>query len=152
MKTKSKRFLNLATLCLALLGTTLLMGCPVKAEVVQSGPQSVDQESGHRDSRKSQQEEVGGNYDEELQKHQEEAYKAGWDAGFLAGKNAEQPNVKRENIPPSKYDYAYYDGEKFDGEYKDGYQGGHKAGWDGEHPFQAALNWLWDVVSGLLGL
>ncbi|MEY1913124.1 hypothetical protein AB7826_03220 [Streptococcus pyogenes] len=34
MKTKSKRFLNLATLCLALLGTTLLMGRPVKAEVV----------------------------------------------------------------------------------------------------------------------
>ncbi|HFG8857326.1 TPA: hypothetical protein ACGI6T_000409 [Streptococcus pyogenes] len=32
MKTKSKRFLNLATLCLALLGTTLLMTCPVKAE------------------------------------------------------------------------------------------------------------------------
>lgn len=33
MKTKkSKRFLNLATLCLALLGTTLLMGRPVKAE------------------------------------------------------------------------------------------------------------------------
>ncbi|HGK8122455.1 TPA: hypothetical protein ACJ7B5_001070, partial [Streptococcus pyogenes] len=34
MKTKSKRFLNLATLCLALLGTTLLMTRPVKAEVV----------------------------------------------------------------------------------------------------------------------
>ncbi|HHD3551683.1 TPA: hypothetical protein ACNZNV_000201 [Streptococcus pyogenes] len=32
MKTKSKRFLKLATLCLALLGTTLLMGRPVKAE------------------------------------------------------------------------------------------------------------------------
>ncbi|VHD88871.1 Uncharacterised protein [Streptococcus pyogenes] len=32
MKTKSKRFLNLATLCLALLGTTLLMAQPVKAE------------------------------------------------------------------------------------------------------------------------
>ncbi|HHJ0088361.1 TPA: hypothetical protein ACQD5C_000223 [Streptococcus pyogenes] len=32
MKTKSKRFLNLVTLCLALLGTTLLMGRPVKAE------------------------------------------------------------------------------------------------------------------------
>ncbi|HEP1518130.1 TPA: hypothetical protein VB513_001415, partial [Streptococcus pyogenes] len=32
MKTKSKRFLNLATLCLALLGTTLLMARPVKAE------------------------------------------------------------------------------------------------------------------------
>ncbi|MFQ8307439.1 hypothetical protein [Streptococcus pyogenes] len=32
MKTKSKRFLNLATLCLALLGTTLLMEQPVKAE------------------------------------------------------------------------------------------------------------------------
>lgn len=34
MKTKSKRFLNLATLCLALLGTTLLMTRPVKAEVI----------------------------------------------------------------------------------------------------------------------
>ncbi|VGU84682.1 hypothetical protein [Streptococcus pyogenes] len=32
MKTKSKRFSNLATLCLALLGTTLLMARPVKAE------------------------------------------------------------------------------------------------------------------------
>ncbi|HFZ7440732.1 TPA: hypothetical protein ACIO4N_001662, partial [Streptococcus pyogenes] len=31
MKTKSKRFLNLAPLCLALLGTTLLMAQPVKA-------------------------------------------------------------------------------------------------------------------------
>ncbi len=36
MKTKSKRFLNLATLCLALLGTTLLMARPVKAEVVMT--------------------------------------------------------------------------------------------------------------------
>ncbi|HEP4577285.1 TPA: hypothetical protein VCT85_001539, partial [Streptococcus pyogenes] len=36
MKTKSKRFLNLATLCLALLGTTLLMGQPIKAEAVVS--------------------------------------------------------------------------------------------------------------------
>ncbi|HFP6020988.1 TPA: hypothetical protein ACHJEL_000846 [Streptococcus pyogenes] len=35
MKTKSKRFLNLATLCLALLGTTLLMGEPVKAEATR---------------------------------------------------------------------------------------------------------------------
>ncbi|HEP6115142.1 TPA: hypothetical protein VLM34_000742 [Streptococcus pyogenes] len=34
MKTKSKRFVNLATLCLALLGTTLLMEQPVRAEVV----------------------------------------------------------------------------------------------------------------------
>ncbi|HEP1546765.1 TPA: hypothetical protein VMJ50_000647 [Streptococcus pyogenes] len=32
MKTKSKRFLKLATLCLALLSTTLLMTQPVKAE------------------------------------------------------------------------------------------------------------------------
>lgn len=36
MKTRSKRFLSLATLCLALplLGTTLLTTQPVKAEVV----------------------------------------------------------------------------------------------------------------------
>ncbi|MGS7227693.1 hypothetical protein ACEN46_00975 [Streptococcus pyogenes] len=37
MKTKSKRFLNLATLCLALLGTTLLMGRPVNADTVKQG-------------------------------------------------------------------------------------------------------------------
>ncbi|ACI60683.1 hypothetical protein JavanS529_0001 [Streptococcus satellite phage Javan529] len=42
MKTKSKRFLNLATLCLALLGTTLLMGHPVKAEAVYTHPQSSE--------------------------------------------------------------------------------------------------------------
>ncbi|HER4531690.1 TPA: hypothetical protein VKN04_000084 [Streptococcus pyogenes NGAS751] len=32
MKTRSKRFVNLATLCLALLGTTLLTTQPVKAD------------------------------------------------------------------------------------------------------------------------
>ncbi|HEP2964787.1 TPA: hypothetical protein VCJ38_000813 [Streptococcus pyogenes] len=32
MKTRPKRFLNLATLSLALLGTTLLMAQPVKAD------------------------------------------------------------------------------------------------------------------------
>ncbi|HEP1338636.1 TPA: hypothetical protein VB390_000510 [Streptococcus pyogenes] len=51
MKTKSKRFLNLATLSLALLGTTLLMGRPVKAEVVltrgtqQSGENAEDSDA-----------------------------------------------------------------------------------------------------------
>ncbi|VGV69589.1 Uncharacterised protein [Streptococcus pyogenes] len=155
MKTKSKRFLKLAPLCLALLSTTLLTTQPVKAEGVLRDPQPVTQDSGQRGSRQSQQEGVGSGYsdnDEELQKHQEEAYQAGWDAGLLAGKGAEQPNVERENIPSSKYDYADYDGEKFDVEYKDGYQAGHKEGWGEEHPFQAALNWLWDIVSGLFGL
>ncbi|EPA2134656.1 hypothetical protein [Streptococcus pyogenes] len=36
MKTKSKRFLKLATLCLALLSTTLLMTQPVKAETSET--------------------------------------------------------------------------------------------------------------------
>ncbi|VGV91824.1 hypothetical protein [Streptococcus pyogenes] len=156
MKTRSKRFLNLATLCLALLGTTLLTTQPVKAEGVLRDPQPVTQDSGQHDSRGSQQEGVGGSYSdngEERQKRKDEAYQAGWDAGFLAGKDAEQPNVERENIPSSKYDYTYYfDGERFDVEYKDGYQAGHKEGWGEEHPFQAALNWLWDIVSGLFGL
>ncbi|HEW9998924.1 TPA: hypothetical protein VHD11_000192 [Streptococcus pyogenes] len=151
MKTKSKRFLNLATLCLALLGTTLLMAHPVKAEGVPSDPQSVTQDSGQRDSSKDQQEGVEGSYwnnDEELRKRQEEAYQAGWDAGRLAGKDAEQPNVEIGNIPPSKkYDYTY-----FDGDYRDGYQGGHRQGWDEGHPVQATLIWLWGLVSELLGL
>ncbi|HGM9000959.1 TPA: hypothetical protein ACKQOX_000459 [Streptococcus pyogenes] len=46
MKTKSKRFLNLATLCLALLGTTLLMARPVKAEVSRSeGAERTEQQN-----------------------------------------------------------------------------------------------------------
>ncbi|VGV37246.1 hypothetical protein [Streptococcus pyogenes] len=40
MKTKSKRFLKLATLCLALLSTILLMTQPVKAEISRVSPTS----------------------------------------------------------------------------------------------------------------
>ncbi|VGV69485.1 hypothetical protein [Streptococcus pyogenes] len=142
MKTRSKRFLNLATLCLALLGTALLMAHPVKAEVVLSDPQPVTQDSGQHDSRGSQQEGVGGSYSDNGEERRKQAYQAGWDAGLLAGKGAEQPNVERENIPPSAYDNTY-----FDVEYKDGYQGGHRKGWDEGHPVQATLNWLWNIVS-----
>ncbi|VHM54101.1 Uncharacterised protein [Streptococcus pyogenes] len=147
MKTKSKRFLNLATLCLALLSTTLLTTQPVKAEGVLRDPQPVNQDSGQRGSRESQQEGVGSSYSDNGEERQKQAYQAGWDAGLLAGKGAEQPNVEIENIPPSAYDNTY-----FDGDYKDGYQGGHRKGWDEGHPFQAALNWLWGLVSELLGL
>lgn len=50
MKTKSKRFLNLATLCLALLGTTLLMARPVKAEVVMTQSPAGDSQVSEKNS------------------------------------------------------------------------------------------------------
>ncbi|HEP6531799.1 TPA: hypothetical protein VC886_001539 [Streptococcus pyogenes] len=60
MKTKkSKRFLNLATLCLALLGTTLLMAQPANAEEVSPniGVEGTSQYYG----------EMQGEYDEEAE-------------------------------------------------------------------------------------
>ncbi|HHJ8023374.1 TPA: hypothetical protein ACQNH0_001674, partial [Streptococcus pyogenes] len=71
MKTKSKRFVNIATLCLALLGTTLLMEQPVKAY-------------GRQDESALQQ----TDYDQEVDR--------GYREGYLAGSRPDAPkNPKR---------------------------------------------------------
>ncbi|HHD5969239.1 TPA: hypothetical protein ACNY5E_000646 [Streptococcus pyogenes] len=82
MKTKSKRFLNLATLCLALLGTTLLMGRPVKAEVV-----SRDNSTEQTDIMKRRYMDSTGISEKELeQKYGEDRFQ-----GFLEGRREARP-------------------------------------------------------------
>ncbi|HES4240269.1 TPA: hypothetical protein VON29_001545 [Streptococcus pyogenes] len=64
MKTKSKRFLKLATLCLALLSTTLLMTQPVKAEASKVSPTSgFDKARERGDSDGYQSGLTGGDFD-----------------------------------------------------------------------------------------
>ncbi|QCK24825.1 Uncharacterised protein [Streptococcus pyogenes] len=106
MKTKSKRFLNLATLCLALLGTTLLMARPVKA----SGGNELSSRSGQA---------ITYNYEEEFEK--------GKKAGYLAGKRPGAPGDPAED--PEKDPKYKPDSENYNDGYTDGYENGYSMGW-----------------------
>ncbi|VGQ41084.1 Uncharacterised protein [Streptococcus pyogenes] len=125
MKTKSKRFLNLATLCLALLGTALLMGRPVKAEVTHSDQTHITEQS------------TKISYDDSHEKGIEDGYKE--------GKNATSETLNRQDIVVP---------EGFDPEgYRDGYEGGFSKGFNEvNHPILTAiegfLSWLWGLFTG----
>ncbi|HER2581188.1 TPA: hypothetical protein VJY08_000501 [Streptococcus pyogenes] len=105
MKTKSKRFLNLATLCLALLGTTLLMEQPVKADGRQDKPvlQRVD-------------------YDQEVDR--------GFREGYLAGSQPDAPKDPKKTLeydpdsddPTNGYNDGYGSG------YSEGWRKTHENG------------------------
>ncbi|HES1181704.1 TPA: hypothetical protein VNV54_001018 [Streptococcus pyogenes] len=137
MKTKSKRFLNLATLFLALLGTTLLMAQPVKAEVTErsqvSRPVSVDTVT--------QSDEVESENDR-WKKDRD----FGSQRGLEDGKTSYGPNISRDDIllPP---------GIQNPDDYKDGYQEGYSQGWHQEHPLLGVIfdvfGSIWNVMSGL---
>lgn len=124
MKTKSKRFLNLATLCLALLSATLLMAQPVKA----------------RDNQSQQQEHISNNNVEDSQKNDSD-YDQGYKEGYKDGQKEgapEDPDKEEDefkNKPPR---------------YGDGYYSGYYRGWDvTNRPFQTLLKdiylWLWET-------
>ncbi|HFX5461455.1 TPA: hypothetical protein ACIE0U_000472 [Streptococcus pyogenes] len=102
MKTKSKRFLNLATLCLALLGTTLLMGRPVKAEISKVSPTS--QASGFDKAREKGDSDgyqfglSGGDFDSEkievpddIESEYRPDYKDAYEGGYERGRRAANP-------------------------------------------------------------
>ncbi|HHJ7644147.1 TPA: hypothetical protein ACQM9V_000164, partial [Streptococcus pyogenes] len=108
MKTRSKRFLNLAPLCLALLGTTLLMGQPVKAQTsLVRGTSEIDRVR---------------NYHED--------YKEGFEAGEKAGARTDAPEspVKTDRFDPDSTDPT-------DG-YSDGYFNGYSEAWYKHHDHQ----------------
>ncbi|VHA85014.1 hypothetical protein [Streptococcus pyogenes] len=147
MKTKSKRFLNLATLCLALLGTTLLMARPVKAsetygedvELRDSGEIST-QDS---DIRERYLKNVG--MSEEDLKKDSHKYDRGRLDGYVQGYKDGQKSTLRtpENSSP-------YDGPE-EGDYKtgynDGYGSGYGDGWEEEHPIQSFLSYVWGMIT-----
>ncbi|VGV80424.1 Uncharacterised protein [Streptococcus pyogenes] len=152
MKTKSKRFLNLATLCLALLGTTLLMGRPVKAEakrIENEESSQFTQQGGaweHRNPFGSSGEGWGKTV---------ESYDKGYDAGYLDGyKNGREGGQRPENPTPDSTPYDGVDGNDktfYKSGYSDGYGLGYEYGFNDHHPIQATLLWLWGMVSGFFG-
>ncbi|AND04406.1 hypothetical protein [Streptococcus pyogenes] len=132
MKTKSKRFLNLAALCLALLGTTLLVGRPVKAEARQETVQSI--ETGSKNEEVSQSSETSGN------NLYEDARKKGYEKGYEAGK---RPGAPKEPDDDSSINNPY------DG-FSDGYIAGYSAGWHETHLVESTIDSIFEWFLGVL--
>ncbi|HFK6039753.1 hypothetical protein AXK21_01840 [Streptococcus pyogenes] len=98
MKTKSKRFLNLATLCLALLGTTLLMAHPVKAEMMQKSDYMAQFWAGD-----------SGEYPADLEARYK-GYVDGYKKGLEGHDVPTRPNIQVPRDVPSSNDTEYKDG------------------------------------------
>ncbi|HEQ4590217.1 TPA: hypothetical protein VM006_000884 [Streptococcus pyogenes] len=120
MKTKSKCFLNLATLCLALLSTTLLMTQPVKADAVTTDVSTI---SGNGEGEGSE----------------KKWWYRGYNDGYKAGEKSEnREGLNRDNFNSFPEDLPSGDTEN-QGEYMDGYGGGYEAGWREGHRLEALL-------------
>ncbi|HEQ9125480.1 Uncharacterised protein [Streptococcus pyogenes] len=100
MKTKSKRFLNLATLCLALLGTTLLTTQPAEAEVILYRP---DWTSRGSDSQAKSQAK-----DDPYQRGREEGHRAGLEAAKKGGNSTISPGDVPEPYGPDEHKNSLY--------------------------------------------
>ncbi|VGT85493.1 hypothetical membrane associated protein [Streptococcus pyogenes] len=168
MKTKSKRFLNLATLCLTLLGTTLLTTQPVKAEGVQYSLESgVSTDSSEQSSSTGQtgenaeevQQQTTGNEDtlnedtikeeymalfgldddKDLQDHLQEPENEGYYKGYVDGYRKGFKGEKRID----RGDIKVPENIKCKDEYKDGHEGGFEAGRSKTYPVTAFLEEVW---------
>ncbi|VHF36699.1 hypothetical protein [Streptococcus pyogenes] len=130
MKTRSKRFLNLATLCLALLGTTLLMGRPVKAEAAPTDAlTSTISDNGEGEG----------------------SEKYWWHRGYKDGcKEGEKSNTRKELDRYTFKDFpAGIPDDDNKVEYMDGYDGGYEAGWRKGHPVEAFLEDVWGFLTSI---
>ncbi|HER3473290.1 TPA: hypothetical protein ACQNTQ_000575 [Streptococcus pyogenes] len=140
MKTKSKRFVNLATLCLALLGTTLLMGRPVKAEAIPTTRevQQSDESTEDSDIREQYMTTFGLT---DLNGHQDrfKGYLDGYKEG-LQGSN--RPGRGDIRVPDG------FTGER-DSDYRDGYEQGFGEGKHKGHPIEAFLEEVWNFLTGI---
>ncbi|HER7749287.1 TPA: hypothetical protein VO477_000604 [Streptococcus pyogenes] len=156
MKTRSKRFLNLATLCLALLGITLLMARPVKAEFVPTHQQSGEssrlmndpgEDSSSEESTDSNRQSLNR---ESEQDDEAEAQDAGWQKGLEAGKNSSiwKPALEFDEVPQPDVEYSDYVLQQ----YKEGYMAGYAYGWGETHELGLAvlsvLQWVWGSIFG----
>ncbi|HEP1432178.1 TPA: hypothetical protein VB452_001302 [Streptococcus pyogenes] len=146
MKTKSKRFLNLATLCLALLGTALLMGHPVKAET-EIGVQSISRDT-DTDQKDIIKERYAGQMGVSPDVLEQPDYKnrfEGYYKGYNDGLNGlERPERDKIEVP-SEYN------DDHGGEYKDGYQGGFEEGRREARPIAAFFEAVWQVLTDIFG-
>ncbi|QCK33377.1 hypothetical protein ETT68_01965 [Streptococcus pyogenes] len=116
MKTKkSKRFLNLATLCLALLGTTLLTTQPVKAN------SDTRESHGRLDQRG----------EDPYEKGRRDGYSEGREAGLMKDAQPEPPSdtPKPKNNPYEKKE----DRQSYQAGHKSMYNHGYFSGWHATH-------------------
>ncbi|HFD5518101.1 TPA: hypothetical protein ACF44E_001485 [Streptococcus pyogenes] len=154
MKTKkSKRFLNLATLCLALLGTTLLMGRPVKAE----GSVVSDNSSGSTSSLvdDSERDKIGRQYEAgdltlPYNKGRYDGYIDGYEDGKKQGALHPDPTGDHLNKLPKTIPYKFNDRSQkmnYEGGYSDSYPAGYYNGWADNNKIQATLEWLRGEIS-----
>ncbi|HEP1289712.1 TPA: hypothetical protein VJW12_000086 [Streptococcus pyogenes] len=147
MKTKSKRFLNLATLCLALLGTTLLMARPVKAEFTKVTESVTKVTEGEEQSGGDSSEQLGNSNLED--DPQEYGNRLGIDAGRKA--SSFDPTISYEEIPDPERDDWKSNDQKLT-EYKEGYMAGYSEGWYETHKLESAilgiLEWIWQSIFG----
>ncbi|VHD43043.1 FliH/SctL family protein [Streptococcus pyogenes] len=118
MKTKSKRFLNLATLCLALLGTTLLMAHPVQAEVISKRDYMTRFGLGDL-------EDDSANYPSNLEARYK-GYLEGYKKGLEGDDIPERPKIQvPKDVQPSDH-----------GDYRDGYEEGFGEGQHKRDPLE----------------
>ncbi|HER2321060.1 TPA: hypothetical protein ACISRQ_000498 [Streptococcus pyogenes] len=150
MKTKSKRFLNLATLCLALLGTTLLMARPVKAEVTAVTTEGVQRQTAENEDtidedtiRKEYMAFFGLSDSDSLDG---DARYKGYVDGYRKGFSGEN-RTDRSAIEDPYYTALSYE----DGEYRDGYEQGFEKGRHEAHPVTAFLEDLWGFLTDIFG-
>ncbi|HHD5094575.1 hypothetical protein ACOD6R_05360 [Streptococcus pyogenes] len=141
MKTRSKRFLNLATLCLALLGTTLLMVQPVKASTEEAQSYTAYQEGDESFTEVS-----SGDLEAEEDGMSPER-RRGFSEGFNAGQKGTSSSINRDNIALPTDKESKWDKTFGDTDYKDGYEEGYRKGWQEGHPIAATLEWLWQVIT-----
>ncbi|HER2993666.1 TPA: hypothetical protein VJ362_000684 [Streptococcus pyogenes] len=143
MKTKSKRFLNLATLCLALLGTTLLMARPVKAEVIPVTETEGVQKQQTEDTFKKEYMDRFGL--DRLEGSDLTRYR-GYSDGYEKGLNGENRPERNEIQVPDDVRSLNEDSDYSD--YRDGYEDGFGEGRHKGSPIQALLE---DILEGVWG-
>ncbi|MZX80888.1 hypothetical protein EB818_01975 [Streptococcus pyogenes] len=136
MKTRSKRFLNLATLCLALLGTTLLMAHPVKAEITLAEGESTSHQTAQPTSPGKL---LLGSESGENSTYNYDFWRGlGYKDGYEKGEESDSPGIGDINVPDYVSDKQAY---------KDGYKGGHEAGWRDTHPIASLLDMAWHLLT-----
>ncbi|HGN5146060.1 TPA: hypothetical protein ACKSNQ_000501 [Streptococcus pyogenes] len=151
MKTKSKRFLNLATLCLALLGTTLLMGRPVNAEIVATeGVQqqtTENEDTISEDTIRKEYMALFGLDDSDLQDHlrEDKGYYKGYYKGYVDGYREGFKGEERTGRDAIKAP----GGIENEDDYRDGYEGGFEAGRRKTYPVTAFLEQVWGILTSI---
>ncbi|MEN4375038.1 hypothetical protein R2579_03230 [Streptococcus pyogenes] len=138
MKTKSKRFLNLATLCLALLGTTLLMTQPVKAEITLAKGESTSHQTAQptSPSKLFLGSESGGNstYNYDFW------HGLGYRDGYEKGEESDSPDISDIDVPDYVSDKEAY---------KEGYKKGFEEGRREARPIEAFIEQVWEFFTSI---